>query len=206
MKYLSLLLISTILFGCYSENTKHRKYLLASVKPLPAPLQLIMQNLQYQMKQTKNYDPSYVALSYPNGDVPIETGVCADVVVRAFRANNIDLQKELHEDMSKYFSVYPNNWNLSQPDKNIDHRRVPNLMTFFERKGKAKPIANVADDFIAGDVVAWKLPNNLYHIGIVSDDVNELGIPIIVHNIGSGTKKADVLFSWKIIGHYRWFD
>lgn len=153
-----------------------------------------------QVGVTTIYDPSYAVLRYPGGDLPRERGVCADVVVRAFRAAGIDLQREVHEDMLRSFSVYPRNWGLRAPDKNIDHRRVPNLMTFFSRRGK-----NVSDAFNAGDVVAWRLTGGLFHIGIVAADL----VPgttrhFMVHNIGEGAKKEDVLNAFTIIGHYRW--
>ena len=122
-----------------------------------------------------------------------DRGVCSDVVVRAFRAVGVDLQREVHEDMQRHFAAYPKMWGLASADANIDHRRVPNLMTFFQRRGKA-----VTGDFQAGDVVAWRLPGGLYHIGIVTT------APHAVHNIGQGTKEEDVLFAWQIIGHYRW--
>src|SRR5438128_9694054 len=128
-----------------------------------------------QVGVTRIYHPSYVQLRYPGGDVPIERGVCADVIVRAFRAVGVDLQRELHEDMGANFRLYPKMWGLAAPDANIDHRRVPNLMTYFERRGKTTRAS-----FAAGDVVAWRLPGGLYHIGVVSDP------PFVVHNIGRG--------------------
>jgi uncharacterized protein YijF (DUF1287 family) len=147
-----------------------------------------------QVGVTRIYDPSYVQLRYPGGDVPTERGVCADVIVRAFRGGiGIDLQRELHEDMRAHFRAYPRNWGLSAPDANIDHRRVPNLMTFFERRGKS-----TRQPFATGDIVAWRLPGGLYHIGIVADP------PFVVHNIGRGAQREDILFAYPIIGHYRW--
>ena len=113
------------------------------------------------------YDPAYFVLKYPNGDVPADKGVCTDVVIRAYRKLGIDLQKEVHEDMAKNFSKYPKKWGLKRPDTNIDHRRVPNLMVFFSRFGKVKPITNDAIDYVPGDIVTWDLPKNLTHIGIV---------------------------------------
>lgn len=166
----------------------------------------LMQSLESQTQLTTSYNPAYVTLEYPNGDVPIHTGVCADVVVRAMRANHIDLQKEVHLDMSQHFSVYPNRWNLKTTDKNIDHRRVANLMKFFERKQKSISITKNENDYIPGDIVAWKLNNGLLHIGMVYNGTNEDRMPLIVHNIGKGTTIADVLFQWEIIGHYRWFE
>ncbi|GAC1446389.1 MAG: hypothetical protein NVSMB56_04610 [Pyrinomonadaceae bacterium] len=159
-----------------------------------------------QTNYTKGYDASYVKIAYPNGDVPRETGVCSDVVVRAFRAGGVDLQKELHEDMARAFAEYPQRWNLKQPDANIDHRRVPNLMTYFKRQGKALPMTQNADDYKPGDVVAWNLGGGQTHIGMVTNlqsTANERFL--IVHNIGAGAQIEDVLFAWKMIGHYRYF-
>lgn len=157
-----------------------------------------------QIGQTFEYDPSYEKLGYPNGDVPLERGVCADVVVRGFRKAGIDLQKEIHEDMSGHFNAYPKKWGAAKPDSNIDHRRVANLMTFFERQGKSVPITNAPSDYVPGDVVAWELDTHLLHIGIVTDArFKGMRNYLIVHNIGAGARIEDVLMSWKIIGHYR---
>lgn len=160
-----------------------------------------------QTTKTKSYDPAYVVLPYPNGDVPIETGVCSDVVIRSFRNAGIDLQKEVYEDMRGNFAVYPKKWGLTAPDTNIDHRRVPNLQTYFKRRGKSLEIIQNAANYKPGDVVAWDLNGRgLTHIGIVSNLWNEDKTRfLIIHNIGSGTKTEDVLFNWKIIGHYRFF-
>lgn len=154
-----------------------------------------------QVGVTVGYDPAYRRLAFPGGDVPPETGVCADVVVRALRKAGVDLQREVNADMKANFSAYPANWGLKKPDPNIDHRRVPNLMKFFERKGKAQP-ADAA--FLPGDIVAWRLPGGLYHIGIVAPARAEGDKPVVIHNIGSGARREDVLREWKIIGHYRW--
>ncbi len=157
-----------------------------------------------QTRQTFEYDPSYSKLAYPNGDVPIERGVCADVIVRAFRRAGVDLQKEVHEDMARYFAAYPAKWGARKPDSNIDHRRVPNLMTFFERKAKSVPITTKPSDYNPGDVVAWELDNHLLHIGLVTDAVaGGTRDYLVVHNIGAGAKIEDVLMNWKVIGHYR---
>jgi hypothetical protein len=156
-----------------------------------------------QVGITTEYDPAYVKLAYPNGDVPLKTGVCADVIVRAFRPLGLDLQKELHEDMKLNFAKYPKKWGAKAPDTNIDHRRVPNLMTWFERKGKAIPLSS--NDYQPGDVVAWDLGGGLTHIGFVSDVKAEQNYKI-VHNIGAGTLIEDRLFEWKVIGHYRYFN
>jgi uncharacterized protein len=155
-----------------------------------------------QVGVTRGYDPAYVRLRYPGGDVPLQTGVCADVIVRAFRKIGVDLQVTLHEDMRRNFARYPRRWGLSEPDANIDHRRVPNLMTFFERKGKSVAIASAYEP---GDVVAWRLPGGLHHIGIVSDVRNtQRSEYLVVHNIGSGARNEDVLREFEIIAHYRW--
>jgi uncharacterized protein YijF (DUF1287 family) len=157
-----------------------------------------------QIGQTFEYDSSYSKLDYPNGDVPLDRGVCADVVVRAFRKAGIDLQREIHEDMAQHFAAYPNKWGARKPDSNIDHRRVPNLMTFFERTGKSVPITKKPADYLPGDIVTWELDNHLLHVGLVTDVVAD-GNPnyLVVHNIGAGAKIEDVLMAWKIIGHYR---
>jgi uncharacterized protein len=157
-----------------------------------------------QTRYTFSYDASYVKLDYPGGDVPRDRGVCSDVIVRAFRGAGVDLQKEVHEDMAKHFRSYPDKWGARRPDKNIDHRRVLNLMTFFDRLGKAVPITKQAADYLPGDVVGWELDNGLLHIGLVSDAVApEPQTYLVVHNIGAGAKIEDVVLSWKIIGHYR---
>lgn len=158
-----------------------------------------------QIGVTKSYDPAYVKLAYPNGDLPPERGVCADVVVRALRTAGHDLQKLVHEDMKKNFGAYPKNWGLKKPDPNIDHRRVPNLMKYFERSGKSLPVTKQAVDYRPGDVVAWRLDGRLYHIGIVATERSRYGSrPLIIHNIGAGTQAEDRLFDFEIIGHYRW--
>jgi uncharacterized protein len=151
------------------------------------------------------YDPAYVPLDYPGGDVPDDRGVCADVIVRAYRAVGIDLQREVHEDMRANFRAYPQLWDLSKPDPNIDHRRVPNLQRFFERKGRSLPARQTADDVLPGDIVAWQFTGGRRHIGLVIDRRSTDGErPLVVHNVGSGPRAEDVLLSWPIIGHYRY--
>jgi uncharacterized protein YijF (DUF1287 family) len=148
-----------------------------------APEKLVA-SARSQIGVTVSYDPAYRALSYPGGDVPTNTGVCADVIVRALREQRIDLQKEVHEDMKRNFRVYPQKWGLRGPDANIDHRRVPNLMTWLSRKGYAQPVGNGAGGYAAGDIVAWDLGKGLTHIGIVSDRRSSKGTPLVIHNIG----------------------
>jgi uncharacterized protein YijF (DUF1287 family) len=164
----------------------------------------VVQSAIDQTLRTFDYDPSYAKLDYPGGDIPIERGVCADVIVRAFRSAGVDLQKEVHEDMTQSFAAYPARWGARRPDSNIDHRRVPNLMTFFEREGKSVSITRNSADYIPGDVVSWELENHATHIGLVIDAVAD-GTPnyLIVHNIGAGARIEDVLMAWKITGHYR---
>ena len=154
------------------------------------------------------YISEYVRIPYPGGDVPSGTGVCTDEIIRSYRAVGVDLQKEVHEDMVQNFAAYPNKrrWLLVHPDANIDHRRVPNLMVFFQRKGESLPITNRAEDYSPGDIVTWDLGGNVPHIGIVVDQKARVSSRyMVVHNMGEGPKMEDVLFSWKITGHYRYF-
>jgi uncharacterized protein len=153
------------------------------------------------------YDGAYYSISYPGGDVPPNIGVCTDVIIRSYRALGIDLQKLVHEDISKNFSDYPSHriWGLNRPDRNIDHRRVPILQTFFSRNGDTLPITNNHNDYKPGDLVTWMLPGNLPHIGIVSNRIYPgSDSPLIVHNIGSGPVLENMLFTYKITGHYRY--
>jgi len=150
------------------------------------------------------YDPAYMAIPYPNGDVPANRGVCADVIIRAYRRLDIDLQALVHEDMRKNFSAYPRNWALRRPDTNIDHRRVFNLAAFFKRHGAALPITDNGKDYHPGDIVVWRVANQ-GHIGIVSSLRNRAGTrPLIVHNIGGGQVLQDMIFRYPVIGHYRY--
>jgi uncharacterized protein YijF (DUF1287 family) len=151
------------------------------------------------------YDGSYRVISYPMGDVPNDRGVCTDLVVRAYRALGIDLQVLVHEDMRGHFAEYPQIWGLQRPDRNIDHRRVPNLQKFFERAGAKLRVSAVASDYKPGDLVTWMLPGNLPHIGIISDqNVPGSNRPKVIHNIGAGPVEDDILFLYRITGHYRY--
>lgn len=156
-----------------------------------------------QIGVTTLYDPAYVSLRYPGGDVPDDRGVCTDVVIRALRLLGFDLQKEVHEDMAAHFSAYPKIWGLKRPDKNIDHRRVPNLRVFFTRKGWAVPVTDSPHDYLPGDLVTCMVGGNLPHIMIVSDKKTPEGEPLIIHNIGLGTQEEEGLFAYPINGHYR---
>ncbi len=155
----------------------------------------------HQVGVTTIYDPSYRRLSFPGGDVPIDRGVCSDVVIRAFRAIEVDLQATVHKDMRRHFRHYPRMWGLRRPDPNIDHRRVPNLMVFFNREGKSLALTA---PYEPGDVVAWRLPNGLHHIGVVAQPRAPAGHHLMVHNIGDGAQLEDVLHAYEKIGHYRW--
>lgn len=204
-------------FACQSNlssivQTKKKFFSIADEKPKivevsSAEIKKLLESATEQTFLTKNYDPNYVVIAYPNGDVPVETGVCSDVVIRAFRKAGVDLQKAVHEDMTQNFTAYPKKWNLKSPDTNIDHRRVPNLQTFFTRKGKSLQITNNGADYKPGDVVAWDLDGKgMTHIGLVSNLFNERTKRyLIIHNIGGGTQSEDKIFDWKIIGHYRYF-
>jgi len=165
--------------------------------------QQLVDDAKQQINVTTSYDPAYRKLAFPMGDVPLHTGVCTDVVVRAYRHQQIDLQQLVHNDMKKAWNTYPKRWGNKGTDTNIDHRRVPNLENFFKRHGKSLSLTDVAD-FKAGDIVTWRLPRNLPHIGIVSDKKSSDGVPLIIHNIGSGTQEEDILFKYQIVGHYRY--
>ncbi len=157
-----------------------------------------------QTKQVVRYDPAYVRLAYPGGDVPADTGVCTDVVIRAYRtALGLDLQKLVHEDMKAHFSKYPKNWGLSRPDPNIDHRRVPNLQTFFKRQGAALPVTDKPEDYLPGDLITCTVAGRLPHIAIVVAAPKGGKVPWIVHNIGQGPKLENRLFEFPMTGHYR---
>jgi len=158
-----------------------------------------------QIGVTTIYDPAYVGLKYPGGDVPADRGVCTDVVIRALRKTGSDLQKLVHEDMKAHFSAYPKIWGLKRTDKNIDHRRVPNLVTFFKRRGISKPVTKKTTNYLPGDFVTCTVPPNLPHIMIVGDKKAADGTPLVIHNIGRGAKEENRLFEFKLTGHFRWF-
>jgi uncharacterized protein len=198
----SLLMMST---GCTQLKTPS----FLSTSPIETQvaspkLKQVLQAAMEQTKYTRSYDPAYVAIAYPGGDVPRESGVCTDVVIRAFRAIGVDLQQEVHEDMKRNFAAYPQDWGLSGTDTNIDHRRVPNLMKYFERQGKAIAITNRKEDYLPGDVVTWNLGEGQEHIGIVTQFKSaQTGQFLIVHNIGAGARLEDIVLNWPVIGHYR---
>lgn len=169
---------------------------------LPFPLK-VAAGAELRATKAEIYDPAYVKLAYPGGDVADDRGVCTDTVIRAFRHAGVDLQVEVHEDMRANFAAYPKMWGLTKPDRNIDHRRVPNLETLFKRKGGAKLISDKAGDYLAGDVVSWRLTGSgLPHIGVVTRK-RQNGQPLIAHNIGAGTREEACLFSWPMSGWFR---
>lgn len=168
------------------------------------PSNEIVEAARSQIGKTVTYDGAYVALKYPGGDVPMAKGVCTDVIIRALRkGKELDLQKLVHEDMKANFSQYPKNWGLKRTDRNIDHRRVPNLKTYFKRKGYSLPVTKKKEDYLPGDLVTCTVPPNLPHIMIVSNRKGSKGVPLVIHNIGRGAREEGSLFTYKLTGHYR---
>ncbi|HJS51735.1 MAG TPA: DUF1287 domain-containing protein [Pyrinomonadaceae bacterium] len=212
--FVLLFLLTLCFVGCRQRTEKFDQGVSAPSTENPPiaeitsePIRRAIESASEQTKTTTGYTQQYFDIPYPNGDLPEDTGACTDVIVRAFRNAGVDLQKEVHEDMARNFSDYPRKWGLSKTDTNIDHRRVPNLQTYFQRKGKSLPIRSIGDDYQPGDVVSWDLDGKgMTHIGIVSNLWNETTKRyLIIHNIGAGAKAEDRLFEWKITGHYRYF-
>jgi len=169
------------------------------------PQQQVVAAAKEQIGVTLMYDPAYQKLAYPRGDAPLERGVCTDVVIRALRRVDIDLQELVHRDMKAAWKAYPHsNWGLKRPDPNIDHRRVPNLAVFFTRHGQSLPVSEAAGDYAPGDIVTRTVPPGVPHIGLVADERTPQGVPLVIHNIGAGTRMEDRLFAWPITGHYRY--
>ena len=204
-----IVLLIVIVFGVFSLNPslltttvkKWDSFTLSSTVETPAPA--LVRSAREQIGKTLIYDSKYVKLSYPNGDVPIVRGVCTDVVIRALRdSKKIDLQKEIHEDMLRFFSSYPKIWRAKTTDKNIDHRRVPNIKTYFKRKGYALAVTKNPKEYRAGDIVTCKVQGRP-HIMIVSSKQTKDGIPYVIHNIGWGTREDNSLFKYPLDGHYR---
>lgn len=198
---IALLVLTTVPFS----QTATGQEITGITRPTSAWSSALINSAREQVGVTLLYDGSYQSLPFPGGDIPRLRGVCTDVVVRALRdAHGLDLQAKVNADMKANFAAYPKIWGLSRPDSNIDHRRVPNLQTYFKRRGAAVPITDIAADYLPGDVVSWMLPGNTPHIGIVTDLMNgDATHPMIVHNIGWGTRINDMLFDYKITGHYR---
>ncbi len=205
MKLPLILLVILFSFGCKKAEKNKLKTENISVAAIenPSTFEEKLSNAAISIiDENVVYTPDYVSLKYPNGDVPAKTGVCSDVVIRAYRKLGIDLQKEVHEDMKANFSKYPTKWGLKKADTNIDHRRVPNLEVFFERKGKKLEVSNNPNDYKTGEIVTWMINGKLPHIGIVTHKKSIDGNPMIVHNVGGGQVAEDCLFSWEIVGHY----
>lgn len=181
------------------------RFLIFLVVALRAPAGGLPEAAREQIGVTTRYDPAYVRLDYPNGDVPADRGVCTDVVIRAFRrAHAMDLQKLVHEDMKANFGLYPKIWGLKKTDRNIDHRRVPNLRVWFTRRGWSRPVKTDAAGYLPGDIVTCTVPPNLPHVMIVSDRRTDDGArPLVIHNIGAGTREEDRLFAFPLTGHFR---
>jgi uncharacterized protein YijF (DUF1287 family) len=197
-------LINLIITGCQAQNTNAeaesaRKHITAA-ESFAAKLTHAALD---RTKKSVRYDPAYVSLSYPGGDVPADTGVCTDEVIRSYRAQGIDLQKLVHEDMKRAFSAYPKNWGLKTTDKNIDHRRVPNLQAFFKRRGAALPVTQTPSDYKPGDLITCTVAGKLPHIALVVPSPAGSGTPWIIHNIGQGPQCEDRLFEFPLTGHYR---
>jgi uncharacterized protein YijF (DUF1287 family) len=176
----------------------------AAAQPTGSAAERLVAAAEAQIGVTRIYDPGYRRIAFPGGDVPLDRGVCSDVVVRAYRGIGIDLQRLVHEDMRQHFADYPHLWKLAAPDPNIDHRRVANLAAFFTRHGDKLPVSAAAEDYRPGDIVTWRLPGGLAHIGLTADRGIE-GRPLVVHNIGAGAQLEHVLFAFPITGHYRYF-
>jgi uncharacterized protein YijF (DUF1287 family) len=187
-----------VLAGCGSRAE-------AQVRSASPRAQQLIAAARRQLGVTLSYDPAYTRLAYPGGDVARAKGVCTDVVIRAYRdAFAIDLQREVHEDMAGNFARYPRRWGLARPDRNIDHRRVPNLETFWTRKAARLALPARAGDWQPGDVFTLLIDGRLPHTGIVSDHVAANGNPLVIHNIGSGAREEDRLFDFRLTGRFRW--
>lgn len=207
MKLFIILIAICFSFGCKKTKKNNLKAETISVATIenPSTFEEKLSNAAISIiDENVVYTPDYVSLKYPNGDVPAKTGVCSDVVIRAYRKLGIDLQKEVHEDMKGNFSKYPTKWGLKKTDTNIDHRRVPNLEVFFERKGKKLEVSANPNDYKTGEIVTWMINGKLPHIGIITHKKSIDGNPIIVHNVGGGQVAEDCLFSWEIVGHFKY--
>ena len=206
MKSIVTLFIAILFLGC-SQKEKN-KIQAINTEPTAITFEQKLSNAAISIIDPSiDYDPSYISIKYPNGDVPKNKGVCTDVVIRAYRKLSIDLQKEVHEDMKANFSLYPNlkKWGMTKTDTNIDHRRVPNLEVFFERKGIKLLVTENANDYKTGEIVTWMINDKLPHIGIITNKKSSDGERnLIVHNVGYGQVLEDCLFSYKIVGHYKY--
>jgi uncharacterized protein YijF (DUF1287 family) len=206
MKSITVLLITILFLGCGKKEKN--KIQAVNTEALATTFEEKLSRAAISIIDSSiDYEPSYISIKYPNGDVPKSKGVCTDVVIRAYRKLDIDLQKEVHEDMKANFSKYPNlqKWGMTKTDTNIDHRRVPNLEIFFERKGKKLVVTENANDYKTGEIVTWMINGKLPHIGIITNKKSADGKRnLIVHNVGYGQVLEDCLFSYEIVGHYKY--
>ena len=206
MKSITVLLIVILFLGC-GQKEKNKIQAVNTEASATTFEEKLSKAAISIIDPTIYYDPSYISIKYPNGDVPKSKGVCTDFVIRAYRKLDIDLQKEVHEDMKANFSKYPNlqKWGMTKTDTNIDHRRVPNLEVFFERKGIKLAVTENANDYKTGEIVTWMINGKLPHIGIITNKKTADGKRnLIVHNVGYGQVLEDCLFSYKIVGHYKY--
>lgn len=195
-------LVACLLAGCIQFGRDRAETVL--ITPKPRAVSAVAAAARSQIGKTTFYDSAYVALEYPGGDVPIDRGVCTDVVVRALRDSlDMDLQRLVHEDMAEAFSQYPAKWGLDKPDRNIDHRRVPNLQTYFERQGYSLGVSWRSKDYLPGDLVTCETAGSRPHIMVVSDRSTAAGVPLVIHNFGRGAREEDRLFDFPLTGHYR---
>lgn len=206
MKYIAPLIIGLLFYSCQKNGRTESAAFLVSQNS-PTFEQKLSDAAISIIDQSIDYDPAYFSIKYPNGDIPKNKGVCTDVIIRTYRKLGIDLQKEVHEDMLANFSLYPNvkKWGMTKTDTNIDHRRVPNLEVFFERKGEKLSVTQNGKDYKTGEIVTWMINNKLPHIGIITSKKSKDGQRnLIVHNVGGGQVLEDCLFEYKIVGHYRY--
>jgi len=204
MKHISILLI-VILFCSCSQKEKNKTLSFTAKRTTNTFEEKLSEAAISIIDPSIDYDPAYFSIKYPNGDIPENKGVCTDVIIRCYRKLNIDLQKEVHEDMAANFSEYPNlkKWGMTKTDTNIDHRRVPNLEVFFGRKGTKLSVSKDPKDYKTGEIVTWMINDKLPHIGIITNKKSEDGKRnLIVHNVGDGQVLEDCLFEYKIVGHY----
>ncbi|PXY43992.1 DUF1287 domain-containing protein [Flavobacterium hydrophilum] len=207
MKTISIVLILLCFFSCNQKENNSLTFENTNKTVLKSFEEKLSEAAISIIDPSIDYDPAYFSIKYPNGDVPANKGVCTDVIIRAYRKLGIDLQKEVHEDMIENFSKYPNleKWGMTKTDTNIDHRRVPNLEVFFERKGTKLPVSENGKDYKTGEIVTWMINNKLPHIGIVTNKKSSDGEQnLIVHNVGGGQVLEDCLFEYKIVGHFKY--
>lgn len=207
MKQISILLFLILLYSCHQKEKEQTASFTTNSTSKTFEEKLSDAAISL-VDPTIDYDPAYFSIAYPNGDIPKNKGVCTDVIIRTYRKLGIDLQKEVHEDMVANFPEYPNlkKWGMTKTDTNIDHRRVPNLEVFFERKGEKLAVSQNPSAYKTGEMVTWIINGKLPHIGIVTNKKSKDGKRnLIVHNVGGGQVLEDCLFEYKITGHYSYW-